>query len=271
MSAITIQRGTAPLILTFPHAGTALPDDLVDHFVSPWLALRDADWHIDHLYSFAADLGATLIRPHWSRSVIDLNRDPSGQSLYPGQATTGLCPTESFDGEPLYKPDREPDGSEIDRRKDVYFIPFHTAVETELARLRQQHGMVFLYDCHSIRSRIPRLFAGELPHFNIGTNDGASCDPRLTGKIADICANAGRSHVVNGRFKGGWITRHYGQPAQSVQAVQMELAIRGYLPTDPDHPTPSNWPPAWDAAYAAPLQADLKAILSTILAFAAGA
>lgn len=271
MSDIIVQRGTAPLILTFPHAGTALPADLVDRFTSPWLAVRDADWHIDTLYKFAAAMGATLIRPHWSRSVIDLNRDPSGQSLYPGQATTGLCPLESFDGEPLYRPGQEPDAAEIARRTELYFTPFHQAVQAELARLRRLHGTVFLYDCHSIRSRIPRLFEGELPQFNIGTNDGASCDPRLTQRIADLCAASGRSFVVNGRFKGGWITRHYGQPTQNTHAIQMELAIRGYLTADPDHPNPADWPPAWDAAQAAPIQTDLKAILATILAFAAGA
>jgi formiminoglutamase len=174
--------------------------------------------------------------------VIDVNRDPSGVSLYPGQATTGLCPTETFDGEPLYHDGMEPDEAEIARRRN-YFGMYHDALAGEIARLREIHDHVVLYDCHSIRSKIPRLFQGDLPNFNIGTNDGKSCDARITERVAEMCAETGLPYVVNGRFKGGYITRHYGRPEDGVHAIQMELACRGYM-DEPETPTPENWPGA---------------------------
>ena len=263
---LDIRPGTAPLIVSFPHTGTDLPPELADAFVSPWLARRDADWWIDRLYAFARDLGATTIRTRQSRSVIDCNRDPSGASLYPGQATTGLCPTETFDGEPLY-PAAGPDQTEITRRRTAYFDPYHAALSAEIARLRTAHGRIVLYDAHSIRSRIPRLFDGELPQFNIGTNSGASCDPALAAAVTAICERSGDSFVLDGRFKGGWTTRHYGRPANGVHAIQMELSMRGYM-AEPDAPTADNWP--------TPLAADptvlpiLKHILAAALDFAKG-
>ncbi len=164
------------------------------------------------------------MRTALSRTVIDVNRDPRGASLYPGQATTGLCPTETFDGEPLYRPGQEPDPAEIDRRRAVFFEPYHAALTSEIARLRSLHGKVVLYDCHSIRSVVPRLFDGKLPVFNIGTNDGKSADPALQALVAQLLAESGETSVVNGRFKGGCITRHYGDPPGGVHALQMELA-----------------------------------------------
>ncbi len=262
MSDIRTQRGTAPLIVAFPHTGTDLAG-LDDAFVSPWLARRDADWHIQHLYAFARDLGATTVRTPISRSVIDVNRDPSGASLYPGQATTELCPTTTFDGEPLYA-DGGPNTAEIARRRAAYFDPYHAALAAEIERLRDTHDRIVLYDAHSIRSRIRRLFDGELPQFNIGTNGGATCDAGLTEAVSAAC---GESQVVNGRFKGGWTTRHYGRPKTGVHAIQMELAIRGYAP-EPDTPDETNWPPAWDADYAAPLAATLRNVLTACLEFA---
>ena len=208
---LQVRRGSTPLIVSFPHTGTDIPPDIEDQLVSPWLSRRDADWWIDRLYDFAADLGATTVRTTMSRTVIDVNRDPSGASLYPGQATTELCPTIDFDGEPLYR-GATPDAAEIARRRTLWFDPYHEALAAEIARLRDQHGRVLLYDAHSIRSHIPRLFDGELPNFNIGTNDGATCDPALTNTVAALCAHSGLSHVVNGRFKGGWTTRHHGRP-----------------------------------------------------------
>jgi formiminoglutamase len=195
--------------------------------------------------------------------VIDVNRDPSGASLYPGQATTGLAPTETFDGRPLYREGRAPAAEEIERRKALYFAPYHTALAEEIARLRRTHPRVVLYDCHSIRSVIPRLFPGELPVFNIGTNSGKSCDAVLQAAVAQRCAASAWSHVVNGRFTGGWITRTYGRPAEGVHAVQMELAMRGYLPDESD-------PPPWDAEFAKPIQQTLRAVLEDCLAFARG-
>jgi len=265
---LVVEPGDAPLILSFPHTGTDLAG-LDARFVSPWLARRDADWWVERLYDFGRDLGATFVRTTVSRSVIDLNRDPSGASLYPGQATTGLCPTETFDGEDLYRPGAEPGAGEIAERRTRWFMPYHAALAEEIARLRALHPRVVVYDCHSIRSAVPRLFDGQLPQFNIGTNSGAACDPALTAAIAGPCAESRLGHVVDGRFKGGWITRHYGRPADGVHAIQMELAIRGYLP-EPERVDETNWPPAYDPDYAAPLVAVLRTALQGALAFARG-
>jgi N-formylglutamate deformylase len=224
------------------------------------LALRDADHHVDRLYAFAADLGVTIIHSRISRTVIDLNRDPSGQSLYPGQATTGLCSDVTFDGEPLCAVGAEPDAAEIERRQACYFDPYHAALDNQIERLRALYPAIVLYDAHSIRSHVPRLFEGELPQFNIGSYDGASCDQALTNAIAANCADD--SHVVNGRFKGGWITRYYGDPGIGIHAIQMELAIRGYADEY------GAWPPPWDAGRAAPMQTKLHKILTTCLDFA---
>ncbi len=267
MNALEIHQGEAPLIVAFPHTGIEIPQALLSRFVSPWLARKDADWWIDQLYAFARDLGATTVRTTLSRSVIDVNRDPSGASLYPGQATTELCPTTTFDGEPLYHSGQAPDAAEIADRRARWFDPYHFAVEAELARLRALHPRVVLYDAHSIRSTIPRLFDGPLPPFNIGTNTGATCDPALSDAIAQVCAHSGLGHVVNGRFKGGWTTRHYGRPDEGIHAIQMELACRGYM-TEPDEATPETWPSPYDPAQAAPLRAALRDVLAAALSFA---
>ncbi len=256
---LSITLGDAPLVVSVPHAGTIIPDD-ISELVSNDLARRDADHHVERLYALATELGATTIRSRISRTVIDLNRDPSGQSLYPGQATTGLCPVTTFDGEPLYTAGTEPDAAEIARRRAAYFDPYHAALREQIARLRALHPAIVLYDAHSIRSHLPRLFDGELPQFNIGSFDGASCDAALTDAIVANCASD--SHVVNGRFKGGWITRHYGDPARGIHAVQMELAIRGYADEN------GVWPPRWDTELAASMQAKLHTILTTCLDFA---
>ncbi len=240
MSLFTLRRGNAPLILSIPHAGTEIPEEFSGVFVSDWLARKDADWWLPQLYSFAEALDATIIAAKISRSVIDVNRDPSGVSLYPGQVTTGLCPTETFDGEPLYK-GAVPDEAEIARRRDIYFTPYHNALRSEIERVQALCGRVVLYDCHSIRSHIPRLFEGELPQFNIGTNDGKSCDAAVQAHVQHVCAESGFSYVVNGRFKGGWITRHYSEQVRNIHAIQMELGCRGYM-DEPLSVTPDNWP-----------------------------
>lgn len=268
MSAwLEIKRGEAPLVVSFPHTGTTLPDELAPQLASPWLARRDTDWWVEKLYDFASSLGATTIRTAISRACIDVNRDPSGASLYPGQASTGLCPTTSFDGEPLYK-SAEPDPDEIDRRRHAYFDPYHATLETEISRLRARHENIVLYDAHSIRSAIPRLFDGELPNFNIGSNSSASCDPALAAAVEAACSGRGFSVIANGRFKGGWITRRYGRPQTGVHAIQMELACRGYLDEPAGAPTPENWPPPYDAERAAPMRAVLVDVLNRCLEFA---
>jgi N-formylglutamate deformylase len=260
---LTVTRGETPLLLSFPHTGLDIPADCTPALVSLPLARHDADRHIDKLYAFARELGATTVHTALSRTVIDVNRDPSGTSLYPGQTTTGLLPTETFDGLPLYNAGQAPTPAEIERRKALYFAPYHAALTDEIKRLRTLHPRIVLYDCHSIRSIIPRLFEGELPVFNIGTNSGKSCDISLETAVARCCAASAWPHVVNGRFTGGWITRTYGRPAQGVHAVQMELAMRGYLPDEGD-------PPPWDPDFAKPIQQTLRLVLEDCLAFARG-
>jgi formiminoglutamase len=258
---LELRRGKAPLVVSFPHTGTEIPRDIEARLVSPWLARKDADWWIDRLYGFAEELDATLVCTRISRTVIDCNRDPSGRSLYPGQATTELCPTTTFDGEPLYRAGLEPDAEEIEARRGVWFAPYHGAIAAELERLKDLHGAVVLYDAHSIRSRVPRLFGGCLPNFNIGTNSGQSCDPLLTRAVEAACAAEPFTQVTDGRFKGGYTTRFYGRPEQGVHAVQMELACRGYMDEPHGEPSPLRWPPAYDPDRAAPMAAVLFRVL----------
>jgi len=257
---LTVRRGEAPLLVSFPHTGLELPSDCAAGLVSAQRARHDADWHIERLYAFAHDLGATIVHTALSRTVIDVNRDPSGASLYTGQVTTGLVPTESFDGLPLYREGAAPTSQEIERRKELYFAPYHAALVQELARLRGLHKRVVLYDCHSIRSVIPRLFGRELPVFNIGTNEGKACGSGLAGRIAAICAASPWSHVVDGRFKGGWITRTHGRPRDGIHAVQMELAMRAYLRDEGEEP-------AWDVEFATPIQQTLRMVLEACLLY----
>ena len=262
---LELTRGQAPLLLSIPHTGTEIPADIEARLVSKWLARKDADWRIERLYDFAAGLGATVLRTTLSRTLIDVNRDPSGASLYPGQATTELCPTTTFDGEPLWRSGKEPDAAEIERRRGLYFQPYHAALAAEIKRLREAHARVVLYDCHSIRSRVPRLFQGELPHMNIGTHAGKSCNAALQRSIEQICAASPFSWVANGRFKGGWITRYYGRPENGVDAVQMELACRGYMPEPIGAVSPETWPAAYDEKHAAQIRATLRAVLAACL------
>jgi N-formylglutamate deformylase len=229
---LIVEPRDAPLIVSIPHAGTELLG-FQPAFVDPWLAREDADWLLDALYDFVASLGATLVRTPLSRSIIDVNRDPSGASLYPGQATTELVPTTTFSGEPFYRPGRTPDAAEIDERRRLYFAPYHAALASEIARLRQKYKRVALFDAYSIRSVIPRLFDGELPVFNLGTNSGGSCSPKLRNTIRAVLNASGRSTVNDGRFRGGWITRAYGRPSEGVEALQLELACRAYICTSP--------------------------------------
>lgn len=267
MDWLEVHRGDAPLVVSFPHTGTEIPADVEAQLVSSWLARKDTDWWVHRLYGFALELGATTVRTSISRSVIDVNRDPSGASLYPGQATTELCPTTTFDGEPLYLVD-EPNEAEIARRRTTYFEPYHAALAAELKRLGEIHGKVVLYEAHSIRSVIPRLFDGLLPHFNLGANSGTSCDNALTAAVEAACDASGFSRVTNGRFKGGWTTRHYGQPTGGVHAIQMELACRGYMDDPAAAPTPSTWPAPYSEIQAAPMRAALTNVLKACLAFA---
>lgn len=226
-----LQRGDAPLLVSIPHLGTGIPAELAGRLGPDAAPLADTDWHLDRLYGFARELGATVLGARISRYAIDLNRPPGGESLYPGQATTGLCPTETFRGEPLYPPGGEPDDAERQRRLQAYWQPYHAALRAELDRLRAVHGRALLWEAHSIASHLPRLFEGKLPDLNFGTNDGRACDPALLeAALEPLRAAPGLfTHVVNGRFKGGYITRHYGQPAAGVHAIQLEMCQSLYM------------------------------------------
>jgi N-formylglutamate deformylase len=260
---LIVERGDAPLIVSIPHAGIELLG-FEPAFVNPWLARKDADWRLDALYDFVAPLNATVLRTRLSRSIIDVNRDPSGASLYPGHATTELVPTTTFDGEPLYRPGRAPDAAEIAERRRLYFDPYHAALAGEIARLRQKYKRVALFDAHSIRSVISRLFQGKLPVFNLGTNSGVSCDPELRETIGAVLAASKQTSIVDGRFKGGWITRAYGHPSEGVETLQLELACRAYM-HEPERPAPDNWPTPIDEKRAAPTRATIKRVLQAIL------
>jgi N-formylglutamate deformylase len=224
-----LRPGKGPLLISAPHVGTSLPDEIAARLTVPGHALVDTDWHADRLYPFATSLGASVLRARQSRYVVDLNRDPSGATLYPGARTTGLCATETFEGDALYEPGTEPGVQEIAARRERYFDPYHAALREELARLRAEHGFALLLDAHSIWSPLPLLFEGELPQVNVGTNSGASCDRRLVDAILGIVKPSQYSVVVDGRFKGGYITRHYGDPADRVHAIQIEINQTTYL------------------------------------------
>ncbi len=225
----SITVGDGPLLLAQPHGGTDIPDDIAARLNPLGLERADTDWHITRLY---ADLvtDATIVSTPVHRYVIDANRDPADASLYPGQNTTSLCPTTTFDGKSIYLENEEPSADEIAERREAYHRPYHDAIAEQLERIRARHGFAVLYDCHSIRSYIPFLFEDRLPDFNIGSNSGHSCAPELEQAVAATCAAArGYSHVINGRFKGGWTTRHYGAPANGIHAIQMELAQATYM------------------------------------------
>jgi formiminoglutamase len=262
------RQGHAPLILSLPHTGTEIPGAIEARLVSPWLARKDTDWHVERLYDFASRLDATILRTRVSRTVIDVNRDPSGASLYPGRATTELCPTTTFDGEPLYRPGKAPAAEEVLRRRAEWFDPYHATLSDQVARLRTTHARVVVFDAHSIRSDVPRLFEGTLPHFNIGTYGGRSCDGELPAALAAAVGAARFQHVTDGRFEGGYITRHHGSPREGVHAVQLEMAILTYLDEPSRPPDEANWPPAYEAGRASAAREVLMRILQACLDFA---
>jgi len=228
-TVISAHPGRTPLVISLPHVGQQVPADLAGRMTARALAVPDTDWHVERLYSFARDEGAAWLEPSLSRYVVDLNRPPDDAALYPGQVSTGLCPSQTFDGEPLYR-DAGPSKAEIAARRERYWAPYHAALARLLDEARARHGYAVLLDAHSIRSEVPRLFAGRLPDINLGTNEGRSCDRRLSDSlVALLRAQTRFSHVLDGRFKGGYITRHYGQPASGVHALQIELAQSGYM------------------------------------------
>jgi len=239
MTPVNIIDGSSPVILAQPHGGTSLPSaedspaELLVTLNERGREMADTDWHIHRLYDGLLQ-DATVVEATFSRYLIDANRDPSGRSLYPGQNTTELCPTVDFEGRPIYQIETEPDAVEIETRRNNYHAVYHAALSAQIERVRKLHGKVLLFDCHSIRSRLPFLFEGELPDFNLGTNNTSTCDPIIEEVAVEVCANAkrdlhGYSYVINGRFKGGWTTRHYGNPEKGINAIQLELSQKTYM------------------------------------------
>ena len=255
----TLHRGSAPLLVSLPHDGSAIPAGLAERMTPEARRAPDTDWHVSRLYAFARELGASMLVPHWSRYVIDLNRGEDDTSLYPGHNTTGLCPSVRFTGEPVYLPGQEPGADEVATRIERYWRPYHAALGGELQRLHVLHGHVVLWEGHSIRgSDLPFLFEGRLPDLNLGTAGGASCTPALQAQLeAVLSAQADFDFVANGRFKGGHITRHYADPVAGIDAVQLEISQRCYMDEESIE---------YDEAKATPLQAVLRQLLQATLA-----
>lgn len=229
MNGFDVMRGDSPVVLGQPHGGTFVPDDLMSRLNPVGQSLSDTDWHITQLYDGLFE-GATTVKSNVHRYVIDANRDPEGVSLYPGQNTTTLCPLTDFDGQDIWLAGQAPSADEVAARRLAYHTPYHDALADELARVKAKHGVAILYDCHSIRSEISFLFDGVLPVFSIGTDKGATCSAEIEQAVMAHCLGAANfDTVLNGRFKGGWTTRHYGQPTSDTHAIQMELAQRAYM------------------------------------------
>lgn len=256
MTPVTVTRGGGPIILGLPHSGVFVPDEIWASLNTLGRQLLDTDWHVPTLYeNLIADV--TLVRANFSRYVIDANRDPDGASLYPGQNTTALVPTTSFDGAPIWN--NPPNDAGIASRLMTFHRPYHDALKAEIDRVKSQHGLAVLYDCHSIRSEIPHLFDERLPDLNVGTNNGEACAPEITHTVEKVCAAAsGFTSVLDGRFKGGWTTRHYGRPDENIHAIQMEISQRCYLVREEP-------PFSYDAVRAVQLQKVLRRILTSLI------
>jgi N-formylglutamate deformylase len=258
MEIFSLERGSAPLLVSLPHDGSAIPPALAVRMVEGARRAPDTDWHVARLYAFARELGASILVPRHSRYVVDLNRPPDDISLYPGQNTTGLCPAVQFSGEPVYLDGEAPDAAEVAARVETYWRPYHAALAGELARIRAGHGRALLWEGHSIRGEVPFLFEGRLPDLNLGSAAGASCSPALQARLeAVLAAQRNYDWVANGRFKGGYITRHYGAPETGVQAVQLELAQLNYMDEESF---------AYDEAGASSVQELIGLLLQTCLA-----
>ncbi|MFD1745634.1 N-formylglutamate deformylase [Rhizobium helianthi] len=261
MSVFEVTHGSSPVILAFPHTGTDVPPDIWDRLNDNGKLLADTDWHIHELYAGLLP-DATTVRATFHRYVIDANRDPSGNSLYPGQNTTDLVPRTDFDGQAIWKQGEEPTTADIRIALMDFHAPYHDALRAEIERVKAEHGIAVLYDCHSIRSHVPFLFDGKLPDFNIGTDMGRTCDPAIEAAVRDVAADADNyTSILNGRFKGGWTTRHYGTPQAGIHAIQMELAQSTHLRSEAP-------PFTYDTAKAERLRVHLKTILTKIEAIA---
>jgi N-formylglutamate deformylase len=259
--AFTFYRGNAPLLLSIPHLGTFIPPEIAATMTEAAHATPDTDWHLDRLYDFAPGMNVSILGATHSRYVVDLNRPPDNANLYPGQNTTGLCPIDTFDSAPIYLEGCSPSAAQIAERRTQYWQPYHDQLRAELARLVAQFGKAVLWDAHSIRSVVPRFFDGTLPALNFGTVDGASCHAALSDAVFQHAKLDGRySHVLNGRFKGGYITRHYGAPQRGVHAIQLEMTQETYMRESP----PFDYAPI----PAAQIQSVLRRFIEAALDFA---
>ena len=261
----TLRCGSTPLLISMPHVGTLIPPDQQPRLVDRALAVEDTDWHLEALYSFARDMGASMLVPRHSRYVVDLNRPPENTPMYVGVNNTELCPTRFFTGDALYREGQAPDDAEIARRVATYWQPYHAALNAELQRLKAVHGYALLFDAHSIKSELPWLFEGRLTDLNMGTASGASCAPSLraalSGALAEQAKQRHFTQVLDGRFKGGYITRHYGRPQDGVHAVQLEMCWRCYM----QELGPGQTRFDWDAGIAAQVQPLLQVLIQTLL------
>ena len=258
MEIFNYTRGACPLLMSIPHVGEAMPENIRTQLTEAGARISDTDWQLDRLYNFADDFGLHVLKANYSRYVIDLNRSPHNESLYPGQNVTELVPTSTFAQEPLY-PDREiPDDEEINRRREKYWQPYHDKLTALLSEIKIEHGYVILFDCHSIKSVVPRFFEGKLPDFNLGTSGGASCAVRLRrALIGALSKNSPYSLAVDGRFKGGYITRQYGSPADNIHSFQLELSLATYMDEEPKF--------VWREDLAAQVRPSLMAMLEAAL------
>mgnify|MGYP000701781123 CR=1 FL=1 len=258
MTVYQAVEGTGPLVVSMPHVGALIPGEIAQRMTEAGRAAADTDWHVNRLYDFLDELQVPYIRSVYARYVADLNRPPDGSPLYPGARETELCPTTTFDDAAIYADGQEPDDAEVSSRRRDYWQPYHLALAQLMAQAKDRYGIAVLFDAHSIRSVVPRFFEGTLPDLNLGTRDGASCAPELRAALADAAAAAeghGYSHVVDGRFKGGFITRSYGRPEENTHAVQLELAQRTYMQEAP--------PWSFDEAAAERLRPHLRRIVET--------
>jgi len=257
-----LHQGRTPLLISIPHSGTLLPPGLWDRFTDEARPLPDTDWFVARLYAFARDLGATVLIAKAARLVTDLNRPGDDQPLYSGSQTrlmTGVLPMQCFSGATVYRNGEEPDADESAERLALYWQPYHDLLRESLQHIRQQHGYAIVLDAHSIRAEVPLLFDGVLPDLNLGSNAGSSADPSLLGIAIKTLQASGKSLVVDGRFKGGYITRHYGRPEQQIHALQLEIAQRAYM---------NESPPRWDDARAQILQTHLRNLLRNLIDWA---
>jgi len=260
----TLTPGSTPLLVSMPHVGSFIPDDIRAKLVDRALIAEDTDWHMDKLYAFATDLGASMLVPRHSRYVVDLNRPPENTPMYPGVNNTELCPTRFFTGDPLYRDGLAPTDTEIAERVTTYWQPYHQALRQELDRLKSIHGYALLFDAHSIKSTLPWLFDGKLTDLNLGTVSGNACDPHLRSSLVQVLeAQSSYTVAVDGRFKGGYITRQYGQPSQGIHAVQLEMCWCTYMQ--------EHAPYAWAPEIAGQVQPLLQKLLQTMLNWRPGA